>query len=254
MNWNDVGLILSTRKHGENSVIVHAFTRDHGRCAGLVRGGSGRRLRGILQVGNEVSLDWRGRLAEQLGQFTVEARFSHATQLFDSPLALMASGAALSLLDIALPEREPHPQLFAATLVLLSSLEQESPDWPLLLVRWELGLLGEIGYGLDLTCCAATGVSEDLVYVSPKSACAVSRDAGQPYHDKLLPLPEFLRQDRGAENEVTRQDILDGFTLTGYFVEKAAMEHRPGVQLSARERFIAAFKKRNLPMEGAISA
>ncbi|MCF8466719.1 MAG: DNA repair protein RecO [Sneathiella sp.] len=247
MNWNDTGLILSVRKHGENSVILHAFTRDHGRSAGLVRGGVGRRLRGILQPGNEVDLAWRSRLAEQLGSFTVEARKSYSSALFDAPLALAASSSALALLDIALPEREPHLMLYEATLLLFQSLETETHIWPLLLIRWELGLLAEIGYGLDLSQCASTGTTEDLVYVSPKSGRAVSAAAGRPYHDKLLKLPAFLQEQRKetvAENEVPPEDILDGLALTGYFIEKFVAEHRPNVHLAARERLMSAFRRR----------
>ena len=242
-----MGIILSCRKHGESSVILHAFTQTHGRCAGLVRGGAGRRMRGILQAGNEVDLFWRSRLAEQLGNFTVEPRKSHMADLFDAPLALLASSSALSALDVALPEREPHPKLYEATGLLLNSLGNGLEHWPLLLVRWELGLLAEIGYGLDLSSCAATGALENLVYVSPKSARAVCQDAGAPYHDKLLALPPFLLTMGAGEagtNSASHQDILDGLALTGYFLQRAVSEHRPDVHLSARERFVAGLRRR----------
>ena len=159
MQWTDNGLILSVRKHGENSVIIHAFTCGKGRCAGLVRGGVSRRLRGILQPGNEVDLTWRSRLADQLGSFTVEARKSRASKLFDTPGALAGGSSALALLDIVLPEREAHATLYKATLLLFDALADAPDIWPLLLARWELGLLGEIGYGLDLSSCAATGAT-----------------------------------------------------------------------------------------------
>tara|TARA_R110002095_G_scaffold208816_1_gene194787 strand:+ start:2742 stop:3530 length:789 start_codon:yes stop_codon:yes gene_type:complete len=250
MQWTDNGLILSVRKHGENSVIIHAFTCGKGRCAGLVRGGVSRRLRGILQPGNEVDLTWRSRLADQLGSFTVEARKSRASKLFDTPGALAGGSSALALLDIVLPEREAHATLYKATLLLFDALADAPDIWPLLLARWELGLLGEIGYGLDLSSCAATGATSGLVYVSPKSGRAVSREAGAPYHDKLLPLPGFLRArklDEDAGEEVSPGDILDGLMLTGYFVEKFISEHHPGVHLSARGRMMTVLKRRYAP-------
>ncbi|MFC4270941.1 DNA repair protein RecO [Sneathiella chungangensis] len=247
MQWNDSGLILSVRKHGENSVIIHAFTRGYGRYAGLVRGGVGRRLRGILQPGNEVELTWRSRIADQLGAFTVEPRKSRASDLFDTPDALAGASSALALLDIVLPEREAHAALFDATMLLFDSLADSPGIWPLLLARWELGLLGEIGYGLDLTQCAASGVTTDLIYVSPKSGRAVSRQAGEPYRDRLLPLPAFLglrSLTAAEEEEIADADILNGLRLTGYFVEKFMSEHHPAVHLSARERMMTALSRR----------
>lgn len=248
MQWNDSGLILSVRKHGENSVIIHAFTREQGRSSGLVRGGVGRRLRGILQPGNEVELEWRSRLSEQLGAFTVELKKSRASALFDTPDALAGAISALALLEIVLPEREAHGALFDATLLLFDALADQPEIWPLLLARWELGLLTEIGYGLDLTRCAATGVTSDLIYVSPKSGRAVSADAGSPYRNKLLPLPAFLRNralDPEAAEEATASDILGGLELTGYFIGKFMGEHHPKVHLAARERMLGALRRRH---------
>ncbi|MCR9214872.1 MAG: DNA repair protein RecO [Proteobacteria bacterium] len=246
MNWTDIGVLLSCRKYGENSVIVHAFTKDHGRTAGLVRGGTGRRLRGLLQPGNEVQLTWRGRLPEQLGNFTVDAKLSFASQLFDIPLALLASSSAMSVLDIFLPEREPHPRLYEATLLLLAALEESEEVWPVLYAKWELGVLSEVGYGLDLSSCAATNVTEGLVYVSPKSGRAVSRDAGKPYHEKLLPLPPFLAQDAGGASkvdEIPASEVMEALKLTGYFLEKIVQEHKPTMKMSARERFIDSYNR-----------
>ncbi len=255
MQWNDSGLILSVRKHGENSVIIHAFTRENGLYGGLVRGGVGRRLRGILQPGNEVELTWRSRLSEQLGTFTVELRKSRASSLFDAPSALAGASSALALLDIVLPEREPHGALYNATLLLFDALADQPDIWPLLLARWELGLLTEIGFGLDLTHCAATGVTQDLIYVSPKSGRAVSAGAGAPYRERLLPLPSFLRArslNPDAVEEATTEDILAGLELTGYFIEKFIGEHHPKVHLSARERMLVTLRRRHAPDSGKI--
>ncbi|WP_334128721.1 DNA repair protein RecO [Sneathiella sp.] len=252
MQWIDSGILVSLRKHGENSVIIHAFTRDHGRAAGLVRGGVGRRLRGILQPGNELRLSWRGRLAEHLGSFTVEAEKTRAGLLFEAGDALIAASTALSLLDIVLPEGEAHPALFEATGLLLDALGDAPEHWPLLLARWELGLLHEIGYGLDLSHCVVTGATADLVYVSPKSGRAVSREAGRPYHDRLLPLPAFLRRaalgPEAAEalppDEISEADFLSALRLTGYFLEKFMAGHHPKAQLAARGRMMAALARK----------
>ena len=244
MRWNDDGLILSARKHGENSVIIQTFTLEHGRHAGLVRGGVGRRLRGILQPGNQVGLNWSGRLVEHLGSFTVEAKTSGAPTLFSRPVSLAALTAALGLLEKVLPEREAHPKLFEATLVLLKNLDGALDHWGPLFVKWEMGLLREMGYGLDLEKCTATGVREELVYVSPKSAAAVSRLAGQPYHDKLLKLPGFLLSGSNsmAINDFELQ-VLDGLALSGYFIHKNLLQHYTEESLPARERLIHLLSK-----------
>ncbi|WP_025899794.1 DNA repair protein RecO [Sneathiella glossodoripedis] len=245
MHWSDEGIILSVRKHGESSVIIHALTHDHGRHAGLVRGGSGKRLRGILQPGNLVGLNWNGRLAEHLGNFTVEAISSGSLILFDNPLALSALSAALGLLEKVLPEREAHPKLFDATCVLVENLDQTVDHWGPLFVKWELGLLRELGYGLDLEKCVATGQQDDLVYVSPRSAGAVSRDAGLPYHDKLLKLPAFLQPSPQPDgvNDVMGE-VLDGLELSGYFLHKNLLAHYSTESLPARERLLNSLHKR----------
>ncbi len=246
MQWIDSGILLSLRKHGENSVIIHAFTRDHGRVAGLIRGGVGRRMRGILQPGNELRLTWRARTAEQLGAFTAEAEISRAGLLFEAPEVLSAASSALALLDIALPEREAHRPLYEATRLLLDALAEDPDVWPLLVARWELGLLQEIGYGLDLGRCAVSGATTDLAYVSPKSGRAVSRTAGAPYHDRLLPLPSFLMATRADTEaaEVTGAEILGGLALTGYFLGKFMKEHHPKTHLAARGRMMAVLSRK----------
>jgi len=246
MHWIDEGLILSAKKYGENSVILQALTMEHGRHAGLVRGGSGKRLRGILQPGNHVGLRWQSRLSDQLGNYSVEAKSSTGALLFDQPLSLVAASSALSLLEKVLPEREIHTGLFEATSLLIKNLSSDIEHWGPLFVRWELGVLTELGYGLDLTECAATGDREDLIYVSPKSSRAVSRGAGEPYRHKLLPLPEFLLTGKSDSNQSRLiSDILNGLQLTGYFIHKNLLAHYGKESLPARERFVCALEVRS---------
>lgn len=215
MHWDDEGVILSVRPHGETAAVVDVLTREHGRHLGLVHGGQSRKQRPVLQQGNHVAVSWRGRLQEHLGTFTIEPRRSYATEVLDSPPALAAL-MSLCALTRTLPERDPHPNLYEITLFVLGFLEDESV-WPALLVRWELALLDELGFGIDLSRCAATGVETGLVYVSPKSGRAVSADAGEPFKDRLLALPPFLAGSTAGD--VTSKDIVSGLALTAYFLE-----------------------------------
>ncbi|MBT5274919.1 DNA repair protein RecO [Candidatus Woesearchaeota archaeon] len=239
MEWSDQGIVLSARKHGETSAILTLMTRTKGVHAGLVRGGAGKRKRGDLQPGNRVETHWRGRLAEHLGTFTCEVVHAHAATLLDSPNALACLSAALALTESALPEREPHPSIFEGLGILLASLEGD--DWPSVYVKWELGLLGELGFGLDFSCCAATGVTDDLVYVSPKSGRAVSLQSGEPYKKSMLPLPPFLlRQGEGG----SPAEIVDGLALTGYFLERHVFGHLHSKNLpAARHRLIERLQR-----------
>src|SRR5262252_5593348 len=190
MEWSDEGVILSVRPHGETGAVLELFTRAHGRHLGLVHGGRSRKLRPILQTGNHVDATWKARLADNLGHFGVELRRGFAAEVMDDAPALagLTSIAALARL---LPERDPHPSLFEITLFVLGYLDDREV-WPALLVRWELALLEELGFGLDLTACAATGSPHNLIYVSPRSGRAVSAAAGEPYKQRLLALPKFL--------------------------------------------------------------
>ena len=235
MNWSDEGYILSVRRHGEAAAIVNLLTREHGRHVGLVRGGAGRRLRGVLQPGNLVAAEWRGRLAEHLGSYTVEGMRDHAAGLLSDGNRLAGLTAAAAVTEAALPEREPHLATHDGFAVLLAALA-ETPNWPAIYVRFELGLLAELGFGLDLSHCAATGSTEDLAYVSPRSARAVSREAAAPYKEKLLPLPGFLLPKAGEK--LARQDILDGLKLTGYFLQTAVFAPHNQPLPMARERLV----------------
>ena len=215
MDWIDTAIVLHARPHGETSAVLDVFTRLHGRHSGLVRGGRSRRIRPLLQTGNLLKLEWRARLSEQLGFFTVELDKPHAARALDDRLALAGIGTLASLAAL-LAERDPHPGLFDVAALMLDHLD-EPMLWPQLLVRLELRLLSELGVGLDLDRCAATGRREDLLYVSPKSGGAVSAAAGEPYKDRLLPLPAFLRSHSA---DAAPQDIADGFALTGFFLER----------------------------------
>ncbi len=220
MEWRDEGVVIGVRAHGETSVIVELFTAEHGRCLGMVRGGRSRLLRPVLQPGNLVMATWRARLEEHLGAFQVEALSLKAGFILADAFRLAGMSSLMALTQL-LPEREPHQKLYEAAHIVLSSMENDDV-WPALLVRWEMGLLDELGFGLDLTKCASTGSTDDLIYVSPRTGKAVSRDAGKPYHDKLFGLPAFLR---GAEG-LCAADILAGFKLTGYFLERHIFQPR----------------------------
>jgi DNA repair protein RecO (recombination protein O) len=213
MEWHDTGFVLAGRRHGESALIVELLTREHGRHAGLVRGGQSPRIRAVLQPGNQVAASWRGRLAEHLGIFACELARAHAASILDEPGRLAGLTAAAALVACALPEREPHPDVFASFGSLLEALDSAA-DWPARYVGWERDLLAALGFGLDLARCAATGVATDLVYVSPRTGRAVSRAAGLPYHDKLLPLPDFLWQEGPAAGD----QIAQGMALTGHFL------------------------------------
>ena len=215
MDWTDEGIILGVRPHGETASVVELLTRDHGRHLGLVHGGRSRRMRPVLQPGNHVEVSWKARLAEQLGHMALESRRAFAAEVMDHPLPL-AGLASLTALARLLPERDPHPSLYEVSLFVLGYLD-EPEVWPALLVRWELALLDELGFGLDLTACAATGANDDLIYVSPKSGRAVSASAGEPYADRLLTLPPFLRGR--SQGTVSQSDIAAGFALTGHFLQ-----------------------------------
>jgi DNA repair protein RecO (recombination protein O) len=235
MNWSDEGIILSVRPHGETAAIVEALTREHGRHAGLVYGGRSRRLRPVLQIGNHATMTWKGRLAEHLGYMTVELRKGYAAIAIEDALALMGLASICALARL-LPERDPHPKLYEITLFVLDFLS-DAAVWPALYVRWELALLAELGFGLDLAACAATGSREDLAYVSPKSGRAISARAGEPYKNRLLRLPAFLKG--GASGQVTRSDVIAGLELTGHFLDTRILRPRELAFPEARERLAA---------------
>jgi DNA repair protein RecO (recombination protein O) len=235
MQWSDEGIVLGVRKHGEANAILELMTREHGRHLGLVRGGGGSRLRPVLQPGNLVNATWRARLDEHLGHYMVEGLQLRTASLLGAPHAVYGI-THLGALTRLLPERDPHPSIYTVLDSMLDHLHEPRVIAPLI-VRFELQLLAELGFGLALDQCAATGGSDDLVYVSPKSGRAVSRTAGEPWRDKLLRLPAFLT---GDEAEPSSADLSDGFAVTGLFLTRHVLEPR-GLALSeARQHFIAA--------------
>jgi DNA repair protein RecO (recombination protein O) len=233
MQWSDEGIILGVKRHGETSVIADVLTRDHGRYLGLVRGGRSRVQRPVLQAGNSVAAVWRARIEDHLGGFVLEPVKLRAASIMDDPFRL-AGLMTLTALAQLLPEREAHRRLHDASLLVLEQLEADGV-WPALLVRWEMGLLEELGFGLDIAQCAATGAREGLAYVSPKTGRAVSLEAGEPWKDRLLALPSFLAAEGGSPD---RADIQAGFKLTGYFLERHVMGPRGVAMPEARDRVL----------------
>ena len=237
MQWVDEAIVLGVRRHGEASAILEVMTREHGRHLGLVRGAAGIRLRPVLQPGNRVSVTWRARLDEHLGNYAVEGLDLAAAQFLDASHALygLAHMAALCRL---LPERDPHPQIHATLEGVLDSL-LDARLAGASMARFELQLLSELGFGLDLASCAATGATAELVYVSPKSGRAVSRVAGEPWRDKLMPLPAFLAEDGPAEPP-SAADLAGGFEVTGFFLLRHVLEPRGLALPDARASFVKA--------------
>jgi len=249
MEWRDTGFVLAARRHGESALIAELLTREHGRHAGLVRGGQSPRRRALLQPGNQVTANWRGRLPEHLGSLDCELVEANAVRFLDDPDRLAAVTAATALLLTALPEREPNMELYQSFAALLAALTparsgtgqtlDSAESWPQYYVKWECGLLAALGFGLDLGRCAVTGVTEDLAYVSPRSGRAVSRMAGEPYRDKLLPLPGFLWCDVAAD----RPDIAAGLVLTRHFLLHHLLQPHGRQLPEARERLAERMRR-----------
>ncbi|MCC8957511.1 DNA repair protein RecO [Bradyrhizobium sp. Pear77] len=238
MEWTDEGIVLGVRRHGESSAIVELLTREHGRHLGLVRGGAGSRMRPLLQPGNSVTAVWRARLDEHLGMYTLEGTRLRAATLLASSHAVYGV-THLAALARLLPERDPHEDIYEMLQGTLDDFDDAGVA-AVHLIRFELAMLTELGFGLDLENCAATGETTDLIYVSPKSGGAVSRAAGEPWRDRLLPLPAFLREGEGGANGWSEQDLRDGFQITGLFLLRHVLEPRGQGHSDARDGFINA--------------
>lgn len=217
MEWSDTAIVLSSRVHGETGAVLELLTRAHGRHLGLVRGGASRRVKPTLQPGNSVHVHWRARLEEHLGSFTCELAHARAGNLMESRQGLAGLNAFTAIAAAALPEREAHANIHDAGIILLDAMVTEDvAHWLPLYVRWEAGLLEALGFGLDLSECAATGATDDLAYVSPRSGRAVSRDGAGIYASRLFRLPAFLTGRNGAVPDF--DDIGAGLKLTGHFL------------------------------------
>jgi len=236
MQWTDEGIVLGVRRHGEGSAILELMTREHGRHLGLVRGGTGRLLRPVLQTGNLVSAVWRARLDQHLGLYAIEGLNLRAASLLGRSHAVYGV-THLAALCRLLPERDPHPAIVPMVETILDHIDDATLA-SALIVQFELHLLNELGFGLDLDSCAVTGTQEELIYVSPKSGRAVSRQAGEPWRDKLLRLPPFL--SGMPEIDPPIGDIADGFALTGHFLVQRVLEPRGHGFNDARDSFVAA--------------
>ncbi|NRB05071.1 MAG: DNA repair protein RecO [Rhodobacteraceae bacterium] len=240
MEWHDQGILLSVRKHGETSVIIDVLTKAHGRHAGVVRGGTSRKLAPILQPGAQLDLRWRARLEDHIGAYSVEPIRSRAAQVMSDRLALAGLNCVTALLVFCLPERDPNAGLYDRTEQLMDLLGQ-SDIWPLAYLRWEMALLDDLGFGLDLTACAVTGSNQDLVYLSPKSGRAVARDAAGEWADRMLALPPVMKGEGAGEDA----EVSQGLDTTGYFLQEkvaAGLGNRPLPE--ARDRFLRAFRSR----------
>ena len=237
MDWRDEGILLIARRHGESAAIVEVFTALHGRHAGVVRGGGSRRMAPVLQPGTRLAVEWSARLETHIGTFRVDPVAATAAAVMADPAALAALTALTGLVAATLPERDAHPDLYARTRALVDALAAE-PDWPARDAAWELALLAELGFGLDLAASALTGSTQDLAWVSPRTGRAVSRTAGAPWADRLLALPAFLRLD-GAP--AAAGDIAAALALTGHFLDARVAPGLPrGTLPPARARAVAA--------------
>ena len=241
MEWTDDGIVLGVRRHGESSAIVELLTRAHGRHLGLVRGGAGSRMRPLLQPGNGVRAVWRARLDEHLGTYAIEGLNLRAGSLLASSHAVYGVTHLAALVRL-LPERDPHEDIYDMLEHTLDDFD-DAGGAAAHVVRFELAMLAECGFGLDLSSCAASGETSELIYVSPKSGGAVSRSAGEPWRDRLLRLPASLREGEGGANGYTDEDLQDGFRLTGMFLLRHVLEPRGQGHSDAREGFVNAVMK-----------
>ncbi|MCB1721325.1 MAG: DNA repair protein RecO [Alphaproteobacteria bacterium] len=236
--WQDQGIVLSARAHGEHGAVVSLLTEGQGRAAGYVRGGQGSKMRGTLEIGNVVDVHWQSRTSDSLGTFTLELSKNYTAHFMQDSLKLAALQSACGLCERALPEREAHGGIFHGLGALFNALDSEV--WGAAYVIWEIALLKELGFSLDLTRCASGGGDMDLIYVSPKTGKAVSRSAGAPYKGKLLALASFLKPGGG---EVGALEVMKGLEMTGHFLDTYVFAHHSRGLPDARLIFAQRFAK-----------
>jgi DNA repair protein RecO (recombination protein O) len=245
MEWNDEGIVLSARPHGENAAVVTLLTAAHGRHAGMAPGGQGRTARPMLQLGNRVQAQWRARVIDQLGTYTLDLTAAQAALWLDAPEIISIISSACAVTEASLPERQPLPGIYAGLATLLAL--QDGDLWAPVYIKWEMNLLQALGYGLDLSQCAGGGDADNLTYVSPRTGRAVSREAGKPYHDKLFPLPSFLL----GGGEWGAAEIVQGLEMTGHFLSRHIFANpqsrilipRDGDLPQARQRLLDFYRK-----------
>ncbi len=235
MNLRAPAIVCAARAHGEHGVIVHALTESHGLITGYVSGGRSRALRPVLVPGNSVAGDWRARGGDRLAALTIELLHSRAA-LIDGPLAAAAIDWLTALTAATLPPEHPYPRLYLALEGVLGAIEAApaARGWAATIVRYELLLLADLGFGLDLATCIVTGKAGNLAFVSPKSGCAVSREGAVGLEARLLPLPPFLLDGPAA----SWADVLDGLSLTGHFLTRWLLTERRAKVMAARERLV----------------
>lgn len=242
MEWRDEGLLVAVRRHGEAAAIIEVFTAAHGRHAGVVPGGASRRMAPVLQPGAQLDVAWRARLDEHIGSYAAEPLRSRAGLMADR-LGLAGLNAVCAMIHAFLPERDPHPGLYAATQALLARMEA-GQDWPAHYLRWEVLLLEELGFGLDLGACAVTGAREDLAFVSPKTGRAVSRAGAGDWAARLFPLPACLL----GQGPASAEELGQGLAITGHFLMRELGAHRRTPSLpEARGRLIDLLTRQPAP-------
>ncbi|MEN8842174.1 MAG: DNA repair protein RecO [Octadecabacter sp.] len=239
IEWRDEGALLKVRKHGENSAIIEVFTPDRGLTAGIVRGGTSRKIAPLLQPGAQLDVTWKARLEDHLGSFTVEPVRSRTALVMQDRLALAGLNAVTGILSFVLPDREKHAPLYCRTVALLDLLGQNDV-WPLAYLQWEVALLEEMGFGMDLSACAVSGLNDDLFYVSPRTGRAVSRLAAGDWADRLLPLPHVLL----GKGDADIGEIVKALRTTGHFLNNHLAKSLGNRQIpEARQRLIDTMKR-----------